>query len=443
MQKAYQSLDEGHCTLSEQSFLQGKSKQEILHILAASVPERLLYIVEAIRQGVELEQIHQITHFDFWYLHQFADFVAIEHELQTKPLNATLLLKGAQYGFSQKRIAELQGLSLNQIRQHYRELGLERVYKCVDTCAAEFASSTPYFYSTWEQYFQYESGISPMLHCEANPSEKEKIIILGSGPNRIGQGIEFDYVCVQGIFGLRSLGYEIIIINCNPETVSTDYDIADRLYFEPVELEYVLDIVATEQKRGCLKGVIVQYGGQTPLKLAKGLEAAGIPLLGSSPSIIDLTENRQEFSRLLSRLNIRQAPHGTAVNVEQARKVAHRLGFPVLVRPSFVLGGAKMRILHSEKELLQYLGSAQIDYHLGPLLIDSYLELATELDVDAICDGKQVHIAGIMEHIEEAGIHSGDSACSLPPFSIAEDVLAQVRAIVEKLALELRILRFG
>lgn len=262
---------------------------------------------------------------------------------------------------------------------------------------------------------------------------------MGSGPNRIGQGIEFDYVCVQGIFGLQRLGYEVIIINCNPETVSTDYDVADRLYFEPVELEYVLDVVALEQGRGRLKGVIVQYGGQTPLKLARGLEAAAVPLLGPSSQTIEHTENRQEFSKLLFRLGIRQAPHETARNNEEACEIARKLGYPVLVRPSFVLGGAKMRILHSERELLLYLGMAQIDYSAGALLVDSYLEMATELDVDAICDGQKVYIAGIMEHIEEAGIHSGDSACSLPPFSIRASLLAEVRQIVENLALELKV----
>ena len=459
LQKAYQSLEEGHCTLSEQPDLQGKGAEEILKLLSQSLPERLLYIVQAIREGVELSQIHQVTHFDPWYLEQFANFVALENQIKTAGMhgarNAALLLHAAQQGFSQKRIAQLFQIEMSQLRQIYRELGLKRVYKCIDTCAAEFASSTPYFYSTWERPFQCtekqlnqrekptapENGGNDLggNPCEAIPSKKEKIIILGSGPNRIGQGIEFDYVCVQGIFGLQRLGYEVIIVNCNPETVSTDYDVADRLYFEPVELEYVLDVVALEQSQGDLKGVIVQYGGQTPLKLARGLKAAAVPLLGPSPQTIDRTEDRQEFSRLLFRLGIRQAPHETAKNSKEACEIARKLGYPVLVRPSFVLGGAKMRILHSERELLLYLGTAQIDYSAGALLVDSYLEMATEIDVDAICDGKEVYIAGIMEHIEEAGIHSGDSACSLPPFSIPDSLLAQARQIVAKLALELKI----
>ncbi|WGK68318.1 carbamoyl-phosphate synthase large subunit [Candidatus Haliotispira prima] len=443
LQKAYQSLEEGHSTLSEQPALQGRSEEEISNILAKAFPERLLNIVQAIREGVSTEQIHRVTHFDPWYLEQFTQFVALENELKTVPvdgLDGELLLRVAQHGFSQKRIAELKGLGLASLRRKYRDFGLERVYKRIDTCAAEFASSTSYFYSTWERRFLVVGDPPPPVgfsYCEARPGERDKIIILGSGPNRIGQGIEFDYVCVQGIFGLQRLGYEVIIVNCNPETVSTDYDIADRLYLESVELEYVLDIVAVEQSRGTLKGVIVQYGGQTPLKLARGLEAAGVPLLGPSPQTIDLTEDREEFSRLLSRLDITQAPHGTAMDADIACTVAGDLGYPVLVRPSFVLGGAKMRILHSETELLEYLGMAQIDYSVGPLLIDSYLEMATELDVDAIYDGHRVHIAGIMEHIEEAGIHSGDSACSLPPFSIAQTVLDKIVAIVERLAAEL------
>ena len=475
--------------MSEQAALRGKGAEQILKLLAQSLPERLLYIVQAIREGVGLAQIHQATHFDSWYLEQFANFVALENELKTAAAEpggvrnaAFLLLRAAQQGFSQKRIAQLFGIEMAELRRIYCELGLKRVYKCIDTCAAEFESSTPYFYSTWERPFQRagepqakaprteaqrENPPAPgedsvrknhEAHNEANaeanaqasakdslegneaePSQREKIIILGSGPNRIGQGIEFDYVCVQGIFGLQRLGYEVIIVNCNPETVSTDYDIADRLYFEPVELEYVLDVVALEQSRGRLKGVIVQYGGQTPLKLAGGLEAAAVPLLGPSTQTIEHTENRQEFSKLLFRLGIRQAPHETAQNNEEACKIAGKLGYPVLVRPSFVLGGAKMRILHSERELLLYLSTAQIDYSAGALLVDSYLEMATELDVDAICDGQKVYIAGIMEHIEEAGIHSGDSACSLPPFSISPALLAQVRRIVEKLSLELRV----
>ena len=441
LQKAYQSLEEEHTTLSEQKELAGKSEEEILNILAEAVPERLLNIVQAIRQGVSLAQIQAVTHFDFWFLEQFAQFATMERELQSGILSADLLMRGAQHGFSQKRIAQLRGLELNELRAQYSKLGLERVYKCIDTCAAEFASRTPYFYSTWERRFQVLPGspAAELPYCEARPSEREKIIILGSGPNRIGQGIEFDYVCVQGIFGLQRLGYEVIIVNCNPETVSTDYNVADRLYFEPVELEYVLDVVAREQSNGKLKGVIVQYGGQTPLKLAKSLKAAGVPLLGPSPQTIDLTEDREEFSKLLSRLGILQAPHGTASGNQSACGVARKLGYPVLVRPSFVLGGSKMRILHSEDELLDYLNTAQIDYSVGPVLIDSYLEMATELDVDAICDGRRVHIAGIMEHIEEAGIHSGDSACSLPPFSIGEEVLERLRGIVVKLALELKV----
>ncbi len=443
LQKAYQSLEENHCTLSEQHELEDRSEAEILKLLSKPLPERLLNIVQAIRQGLSLEQIHRVTCFDPWYLQQFARFVALENELKAAEApDAELLLRTAQHGFSQKRIAQLTGQSLIELRRQYRVSGLKRVYKCIDTCAAEFESSTPYFYSSWEREFRAadsQNGTAALSYCEARPSERQKIIILGSGPNRIGQGIEFDYVCVQGIFGLQRLGYEVIIVNCNPETVSTDYDVADRLYFEPVELEYVLDIVAVEQSRGQLKGVIVQYGGQTPLKLAKGLEAAGVPLLGPSPRIIDLTEDRQEFSKLLSRLGIVQAPHGTAQNTEEACEVARGLGYPVLVRPSFVLGGTKMRILHAEHELLDYLSTARIDYSVGPLLIDSYLEMATELDIDAICDGQRVHIAGIMEHIEEAGIHSGDSACSLPPFSIEEHYLERVRAIVVKLALELKI----
>jgi carbamoyl-phosphate synthase large subunit len=307
-------------------------------------------------------------------------------------------------------------------------VGVRPVYKRIDTCAGEFPSPTPYMYSCYEG-----DGITPG-ECEADVSARDKVVILGGGPNRIGQGIEFDYCCVHACYGLKDAGIETIMVNCNPETVSTDYDTSDRLYFEPLTAEDVIELIAAEQKKGHLKGVIVQLGGQTPLKLAEALERAGIPILGTSPDAIDLAEDRERFQKLLQELGLRQPANGTATSTEQAEKIAERIGYPVVIRPSYVLGGRAMEIVHDLEGLRRYMTTAVKVSGKNPVLIDSYLRDAIEMDVDALCDGSQVYVAGIMEHIEEAGIHSGDSACSLPPYSLADDVIAEIRRQTEAMA---------
>jgi carbamoyl-phosphate synthase large subunit len=334
-------------------------------------------------------------------------------------------------GFSDARLGELAGTTEEAVRALRRSLKLHPVFKRIDTCAAEFASPTAYMYST------YETGIPGDDGNEARPTEREKIIILGGGPNRIGQGIEFDYCCCHAAFALSEAGYETIMINCNPETVSTDYDTSDRLYFEPLTVEDVLEIIEVEHSRGTLKGVIVQFGGQTPLKLAEGLEKAGVPILGTSPDAIDLAEDRDRFVRLLKSLGLRQPENGIATSAVEARSIARRIGFPVIIRPSYVLGGRAMEIVHDEAQLDRYMGAAVVVSGKSPVLIDRYLSDAIEVDVDALSDGAHVVIAGVMEHIEEAGIHSGDSACSLPPHSLSRQLIAEIERQTKALALAL------
>ena len=345
-------------------------------------------------------------------------------------------------GFSDARLAKLAGLTEAEVRRRRKELGVEPVYKRIDTCAAEFASPTAYMYST------YERGLVGKPECEAQPSDREKVIILGGGPNRIGQGIEFDYCCCHACFALTEAGYETIMINCNPETVSTDYDTSDRLYFEPLTAEDVLEIIRTEQSNGKLKGVIVQFGGQTPLKLASALEEAGVPILGTSPDAIDLAEDRDRFKALIDKLGLRQAESGIAHSPAEARAVAETIGYPVMIRPSYVLGGRAMEIVRDAGELDRYVArlSATLDRpselvvsERRPLLIDRYLSDAIEVDVDCIADGKDTFIAGIMEHIEEAGIHSGDSACALPPHSLDPEIIAELERQTRELALALNV----
>ncbi|MEM9683110.1 MAG: carbamoyl-phosphate synthase large subunit, partial [Pseudomonadota bacterium] len=320
--------------------------------------------------------------------------------------------------FSDARLAKLTGLEEVAIAQARRAQNVQPVYKRIDTCAAEFASATPYMYSC------YEAGPDP--ECESEPTDREKIVILGGGPNRIGQGIEFDYCCVHAVYALTEAGYETIMVNCNPETVSTDYDTADRLYFEPLTAEDVIEIVRREQANGNVKGVIVQFGGQTPLKLAEALEAADIPILGTAPDAIDLAEDRERFQQLLHKLDLRQPRNGTAHSIERAVEVGNEVGYPLLLRPSYVLGGRAMEIIHDEAGLLRYVNEAVKVSGTNPVLIDAYLQDAVEVDVDAVSDGADVKVAGIMEHIEEAGIHSGDSACSLPPYSLGPEVIAEI-----------------
>ena len=336
-------------------------------------------------------------------------------------------------GFSDERLAELSGLEASEVAARRRAPRRAPVYKRIDTCAAEFASPTAYMYST------YEAGFAGPPQCEARPSEAEKIIILGGGPNRIGQGIEFDYCCCHAAFALSAAGYETIMVNCNPETVSTDYDTSDRLYFEPLTEEDVLEIVRKEEANGTLKGVIVQFGGQTPLKLAAALERAKAPILGTSPDAIDLAEDRDRFKALIEQLGLRQPKSGIARSPDQARAIASTLGFPLVIRPSYVLGGRAMEIVHDDPQLARYISEAVVVSGKSPVLLNSYLRDATEVDVDAIADGRQVFICGVMEHIEEAGVHSGDSACSLPPHSLKPQIIADMERQTIELARALHV----
>jgi carbamoyl-phosphate synthase large subunit len=386
--------------------------------------ERLLYIADAFREGLDIDEIHALTGVDPWFLAQIQDLVDTEREVATQGLEAmdagrVLALK--RKGFSDSRLAGLLGLAESEFRERRHGLGVRPVYKRVDTCAAEFETSTAYMYSSYEQ------------ECEADPGERRKIIVLGGGPNRIGQGIEFDYCCVHAALALREEGYETIMVNCNPETVSTDYDTSDRLYFEPLTLEDVLEIVHREQPHG----VVVQYGGQTPLKLARALEAAGVPIIGTSPDSIDLAEDRERFQQLVQKLGLRQPPNRTATSADQAVALAAEIGYPLVVRPSYVLGGRAMDVVHDENELRTYMHDAVRVSNDSPVLLDRFLDHATEVDVDAICDGKEVLIGGIMEHIEQAGVHSGDSACSIPPFSLSPEVQDLMREQMKQMALEL------
>ncbi|MEO0992622.1 MAG: carbamoyl-phosphate synthase large subunit, partial [Pseudomonadota bacterium] len=413
-------------------------------------------IAQAPRAEMALDEIAAATGFDLWFLQRIDELVAEEAKLVESglPSDAAGMRRLKQMGFSDARIGALTNLSETAVREARREADVSSVYKRIDTCAAEFEAQTPYMYST------YEADAMGQAECEARPSTAKKIVILGGGPNRIGQGIEFDYCCCHACFALSDAGFETIMINCNPETVSTDYDTSDRLYFEPLSPEHVLEILTKEQAAGTLHGVIVQLGGQTPLKLARELEAAGIPILGTSPDAIDLAEDRDRFKRLLDRLGLRQPQNGIAYSVEQARLVAGDLGLPLVVRPSYVLGGRAMAILQDQRDFDDYIlgtipslvpedvkarypndKTGQINTVLGknPLLFDRYLTGAIEVDVDAISDGDQVHIAGVMEHIEEAGIHSGDSACSLPPHSLSAEMVEELERQTHALAIGLEV----
>ncbi|HSM69390.1 MAG TPA: carbamoyl-phosphate synthase large subunit, partial [Xanthomonadales bacterium] len=386
--------------------------------------ERLLYIADAFREGLDFDEIQALTGVDPWFLAQIQDLVDTEREVAgegVEAIDAGRMLALKRKGFSDSRLAGLLGLKEQEFRERRHGLGVRPVYKRVDTCAAEFETSTAYMYSSYEQ------------ECEADPGERRKIIVLGGGPNRIGQGIEFDYCCVHAALALREEGYETIMVNCNPETVSTDYDTSDRLYFEPLTLEDVLEIVHREQPHG----VVVQYGGQTPLKLARALEAAGVPIIGTSPDSIDLAEDRERFQHLVQKLGLRQPPNRTATSADQAVALAAEIGYPLVVRPSYVLGGRAMDVVHDEIELRAYMHDAVRVSNDSPVLLDRFLDHATEVDLDAVCDGKEVLIGGIMEHIEQAGVHSGDSACSIPPFSLSPEVQDLMREQMKRMALEL------
>ena len=433
IQKALRSMETGLTGFDDiqlEGIGQGDDKNVVRAAVSRPTFDRILKVAQAFRLGFSLEEIHQYCKIDPWFLAEIKGIVDTEARVVAHglPKTATQLRAIKAQGFSDARLAKLAGMSEADVRRTRRDLDVTPVFKRIDTCAAEFASPTAYMYST------YETGLSGDPVCEAAPTSKEKIVILGGGPNRIGQGIEFDYCCVHACFALAEQGFETIMINCNPETVSTDYDTSDRLYFEPLTDEDVLEILRVEQSKGELVGVIVQFGGQTPLKLAQALEDAGIPILGTSPDAIDLAEDRERFAKLVSKLKLTQPENGIARSRDEAAAVAARIGYPVLLRPSYVLGGRAMEIVDSEAQLDDYIATAVNVSGDSPVLIDQYLRDAIECDVDALCDGEEVRIAGVMQHIEEAGVHSGDSACTLPPYSLPADIIAEMERQAEALA---------
>jgi carbamoyl-phosphate synthase large subunit len=427
LQKALRGLEVDHYGMSEISDPAAEdARARLVRELRQPGAERLWYLGDAFRMGMGLQEAFETTRIDPWFLAQIQDVVRSEAVIRAQGLQGLTAQRMRQLkrqGFADRRLAYLVGIGEQELRELRHRLGVRPVYKRVDTCAAEFAASTAYMYSTYEE------------ECEANPSGRKKIMVLGGGPNRIGQGIEFDYCCVHAAFAMREDGYETIMVNCNPETVSTDYDTSDRLYFEPLTLEDVLEIIDKEQPLG----VIVQYGGQTPLKLARDLEAAGAPIIGTSPDSIDLAEDRERFQQLIQRLGLMQPPNATARSADEAVALAAELGYPLVVRPSYVLGGRAMEIVYEESDLQRYMREAVRVSNDSPVLLDRFLDDAIEVDVDAICDGERVLIGGIMEHIEQAGVHSGDSACSLPPYTLSPSVQDRMREQIRKLALELKV----
>jgi len=436
LQKALRSLETGLNGLSPIPAPEAEGEDLINTLkgwISGQTPDRILRIAQAMRMGMSVEEIHQTTYWDKWFLNQIADIISAEAYLHETglPDNKDTFHKIKALGFSDSRIAELCNRTEAEISATRLQLGITPIYKRIDTCAAEFASDTAYLYSTFEN----KAGAI----CEAAPTGQEKVVILGGGPNRIGQGIEFDYCCVHACYALSDAGFETIMINCNPETVSTDYDTSDRLYFEPLTQEDVISVLQRESDNGTLKGVIVQLGGQTPLKIAAAVEAAGFPILGTSPDAIDLAEDRERFQLLLQKLALKQPENGIAHSVEEARAITEKVGLPVVIRPSYVLGGRAMEVVHQMSDLERYMRDAVVVSGSNPVLIDRFLENAVEVDVDALCDGREVFIAGIMEHIEEAGIHSGDSACILPPQNLSEGVLDTIREQTKALAHALQV----
>ena len=407
----------------------------VIKAIGQQTPDRMRTIAQAMRHGLSDDEIHAVTKFDPWFLARIREIVEAEAEIREGglPSDEAGLRALKMLGFTDARLAKLTGQKEADVRKARRAAGVNAVFKRIDTCAAEFEAQTPYMYST------YETPAFGDVECEARPSDKKKVVILGGGPNRIGQGIEFDYCCCHACFALTDAGYETIMINCNPETVSTDYDTSDRLYFEPLTFEHVMEILRVEQDNGTLHGVIVQFGGQTPLKLANALEEEGIPILGTSPDAIDLAEDRERFQALVNKLGLKQPKNGIASTDEQALEIAGEIGFPLVIRPSYVLGGRAMEIVRDMDQLKRYIAEAVVVSGDSPVLLDSYLAGAVELDVDALCDGKDVHVTGIMQHIEEAGVHSGDSACSLPPYSLEKDMIEQIKVQTNALALALNV----
>ena len=465
LQKALRGLETGLCGLDRIRELESADPQSIETALATVRPDRLLVAAEAMRNGFTVERINQIAGFDPWFLERLQEIVEAEEEVRLNglPRDAIGMRRLKAMGFSDARLAQLAlrsarvdramgeavaggtglihetlramtgGVTEAEVRDHRRHLGVTPVFKRIDSCAAEFDAATPYLYST------FEAPLFGEAEDEAEVSERKKVIILGGGPNRIGQGIEFDYCCCHAAFALRDAGLETIMVNCNPETVSTDPDTSDRLYFEPLTAEDVLEIVRREQEKGELLGVIVQLGGQTPLKLAAELQAAGVPILGTSPDSIDLAEDRERFARLVRQLGLKQPANGIARSRDEALQVASRIGYPVLLRPSYVLGGRAMEVVEGPEQLDHYIATAVAVSGSSPVLIDRYLRDAIEIDCDAICDGSDVIVAGVMQHIEEAGVHSGDSACALPPHSLPKTIIDEIERQARALALALKV----
>lgn len=439
LQKALRSMETGLTGLNDIEIPGASYDNPDLSAIRAAVarpePDRILKVAQAFRFGLTVKQVHDASKIDPWFLERMHEIVMAENKVKENglPKDKMGMLSLKKMGMSDERLSELTGVGAMDIALHRRSLDVKPVFKRIDTCAGEFPSITPYMYSCYEG-----DGINSP-ECEADVTDREKIVILGGGPNRIGQGIEFDYCCVHAAYSLSAAGYETIMVNCNPETVSTDYDTSDRLYFEPLTAEDVIELVYKEQEKGTVKGLIVQFGGQTPLKLANALERAGIPILGTSPDAIDLAEDRERFQKLLQDLNLLQPPNGIATTEVQAVEIAERIGYPVVIRPSYVLGGRAMEIVHDKSALEHYMGTAVQVSGDSPVLIDYYLRDAIEVDVDAISDGTDVFVAGVMEHIEEAGIHSGDSACSLPPYTLSEAQIDDMKRQTDALARALKV----
>ncbi|KZY25978.1 carbamoyl phosphate synthase large subunit [Sulfitobacter sp. HI0040] len=435
MQKALASMESGLTGFDEIAIPGAPDRAALVKAISQQTPDRMRTIAQAMRHGMNDDDIHGITMFDPWFLARIREIVDAEEAVREGglPKDAEGLRRLKMMGFTDARLAKLTGQDEEQVRAARIDVGVTAVFKRIDTCAAEFEAQTPYMYST------YEAPMMGEAECEARPSDRKKVVILGGGPNRIGQGIEFDYCCCHACYALTDAGYETIMINCNPETVSTDYDTSDRLYFEPLTFEHVMEILRVEQENGTLHGVIVQFGGQTPLKIAADLHAAGIPILGTTPDMIDLAEDRERFQQLVQKLGLKQPRNGIAHSDEEAFEIARDIGFPLVIRPSYVLGGRAMEIVRDQQSLERYINEAVVVSGKSPVLLDSYLSGAVELDVDALSDGKDVHVAGIMQHIEEAGVHSGDSACSLPPYSLPRDVIETVKEQTRALAKALNV----
>jgi len=435
LQKALASMESGLTGFDEVDIPGAPDKAAVIKAISEQTPDRMRTIAQAMREGLTDDEIQAATAFDPWFLSRIREIMEAEETFKTEglPSDEAGLRKLKMMGFSDARLAKLTGFTEADVRRARHAKGVTAVFKRIDTCAAEFEAQTPYMYST------YETPMMGDVECEARPSDRKKVVILGGGPNRIGQGIEFDYCCCHACFALTEAGYETIMVNCNPETVSTDYDTSDRLYFEPLTFEHVMEILRVEQENGTLHGVIVQFGGQTPLKLARGLEAEGIPILGTTPDAIDLAEDRERFQALVNQLKLKQPSNGIAHSDAEALEIAEGIGFPLVIRPSYVLGGRAMEIVRDMAHLERYIAEAVVVSGDSPVLLDGYLAGAIECDVDALCDGETVHVTGIMQHIEEAGVHSGDSACSLPPYSLGADTIAEIKRQTEALALALNV----